>query len=85
MINSAKLRSTCFDPSRKKWTVKLDTPAGLRTVISKHFVQATGVGSQKPLVPKIADNNVYKGINIHSSEFRNGKDLMEKGVKVGST
>lgn len=85
VITSVKLQSTVFDPLEKRWTSQLETPAGIRTVVSKHFVQATGIGSQKPNVPQIADADSYKGIAIHSADFRNGGDLVSKGVKVRSS
>lgn len=82
MINSAKILSTRFDGASKQWTVNFSTPAGEHTVVSKHLVQATGIGSQKPHVPAIADEELFGGISIHSSGYKNGKELAEKGVKV---
>ncbi|UPK95115.1 hypothetical protein LCI18_006050 [Fusarium solani-melongenae] len=69
-----------------RWTVKFHTPAGLRTAISKHLVQATGIVSQKPYIPPVADEHLYKGINIHSAAYRSAKDLSEQGsvIIIGS-
>ncbi|KAM0438630.1 hypothetical protein ACHAPT_001383 [Fusarium lateritium] len=81
IITSAQIKSTIYDRSTQRWTVKFQTPAGLRTAIAKHLVQATGIASQKPYVPSIADENLYRGVNIHSTAYKSGKDLGEKGVK----
>lgn len=85
MVNSAKIVSTKYEQSTQQWTVKFETPAGLRTAVSKHLVQATGIGSQKPYMPPMADQDKYKGISIHSSQFKNGKELADKGAKASPT
>lgn len=82
VVNSAKIQSTVYDPSSKRWKVALQTPAGLRSVVSKHLVLATGVGSQKPNLPQIKNEGLYKGVSIHSTGYKNAKELKEKGVKV---
>lgn len=82
MINSARILSTSFDGATKQWTVKFSTAAGEHTVISKHLVQATGFGSQKPFVPAIANRELFGGLSIHSNEYKSGKELAERGVKV---
>jgi hypothetical protein len=82
MLNSTTIKWTSYDTLRKRWTVKLDTPSGEKNVTSRIFVQATGIGSSKPYVPEIPNKHLYKGINLHSNGFKNGKDLVEKGVKV---
>lgn len=81
-INSAKVVSTRYDGKTKQWTVTVQTPTGTRNITSKQLVQATGFGSQKPYQPQIADSHLYKGASIHSTQFKNGKELREKGIKV---
>ncbi|KAJ5779330.1 hypothetical protein N7457_007050 [Penicillium paradoxum] len=81
MITSAHIQSTEYDLPTKQWTVKFRTPAGQHIATSKHIVMATGIGSQKWNIPRIADDNLYKGINIHSVQYRNAEQLKEKGVK----
>ncbi|GAB1319243.1 Flavoprotein involved in K+ transport [Madurella fahalii] len=81
MINSAQIRSTTYDQSAKRWTVKFQTPSGQHTAVSKHLVQATGFGSQKIYIPPMADEGLYKGISIHSAHYKNATELKEKGVK----
>ncbi|KAM6512157.1 hypothetical protein FSOLCH5_009876 [Fusarium solani] len=81
VITSAQIKSTIYNQSTQRWTVKFQTRAGLRTAVSKHLVQATGIASQKPYIPSVADGHLYKGINIHSTAYRSAKDLSEKDVK----
>ncbi|UPK90971.1 hypothetical protein LCI18_001906 [Fusarium solani-melongenae] len=80
-ITSAKIQSTVYDQSAKRWTIKFLTPGGPQTAVSKHLVQATGVRSQKPYLPYIIDEGIYKGISMHSVAFRNGNELKNQGVK----
>lgn len=82
VITSAQIKSTIYNQSTQRWTIKFETPAGLRTAVSKQLVQATGIASQKPYVPPVADQHLYKGINIHSTAYRSAKDLSEQGAKV---
>jgi cation diffusion facilitator CzcD-associated flavoprotein CzcO len=82
IINSAKIQSTHYDPSTERWHIKFQTPAGQRSAVSKHLVLATGIGSQKPNIPDIADKDLYQGITIHSAQYQNAKVLAEKGAKV---
>ncbi|RSL47015.1 hypothetical protein CEP51_015836 [Fusarium floridanum] len=81
VITSAQIKSTIYNQSTQRWTVKFQTPAGMRTAVSKHLVQATGIASQKPYIPSVANERLYKGINIHSTAYRSAKNLGEQGVK----
>lgn len=82
MITSAKIKSTVYDRSSKRWTIKFQTPDGQRTAIAKHIVQATGISSQIPYIPTMPDSQLYKGLSIHSEFFKSGNELKAKGVKV---
>lgn len=82
MINSTKILSTKFDGMSKRWIVNFSTPAGEHTVVSKHLVQATGIGSQKPYVPAMQNEELFSGISIHSARYKNGKEMVKKGAKV---
>lgn len=81
-IHSVKVQSTEYDEVAKKWHVTFASPAGQRRATSKHLVMATGIGSQKPNMPQIAEPQLYKGINVHSAEYKNAKLLREQGAKV---
>ncbi|RSL74463.1 hypothetical protein CEP53_000278 [Fusarium sp. AF-6] len=81
-ITSAKIQSSVYNQSTRRWTIKFQTPSGQRVAVSKHLVQATGVRSQKSYWPLVPDECLYKGINLHSVEFKNGDELKKQGVKV---
>ncbi|KAI8723125.1 hypothetical protein NCS52_00167600 [Fusarium sp. LHS14.1] len=80
-ITSAKIKSTAYNQSTNRWTIRFQTPGGPHTAVSKHLVQATGVRSQKPYRPLVIDEGIYKGISIHSVAFKNGNELKNRGVK----
>lgn len=82
MINSAKIQSATYDQSANRWAVNFETPAGQRTALCKHLVQATGIGSQKEYLPPVADSHLYKGINVHSARYKNAREFKDRGVKV---
>ncbi|RAK95363.1 monooxygenase [Aspergillus ibericus CBS 121593] len=82
VIHSARIQWTEYDEVAKKWSITFQTPAGQRRATSKHLVMATGIGSQKPRIPQIADPHLYKGISIHSVEYKNAKLLREQGAKT---
>lgn len=81
VVNSAEITQTTQMPD-KRWRVEFRTPTGAYTVIAKHLVQATGIASQKPYSPPMADEEIYKGISIHSAQFKNGEQLKTQGVKT---
>ncbi len=83
VVHSAKVQWTEYDTLAQKWTITIQTPAGQRKAVSKHLVMATGFGSQKPYIPSIEDRGLYKGVSIHSAEYKNAEVLKEQGVKVG--
>lgn len=86
VILSAEVQHASYSPKAHKWTVKLKTTgkAGTRTrtVVSKHFLQTTGIGCSMPYIPPVEDAHLYKGLSLHSTEFRNARLLSEKGIKV---
>ncbi|KAI1357742.1 hypothetical protein F5Y08DRAFT_323485 [Xylaria arbuscula] len=79
---SVTVQSTIFDPSEKKWVVVLKSADGsTKTITCKHFIQATGFGCGKPYVPPIPGKELYGGVVIHSSQYRNAEVLAKRGVK----
>ncbi|KAI1661103.1 hypothetical protein F4813DRAFT_399170 [Daldinia decipiens] len=83
VIISTTISSSSFNTLEKKWTVKLKTIDGKpgKTITSKHFVQATGIGSQRPNLPTLENEHMFKGLNLHSVHFRNAQSLSEQGIK----
>ncbi|KAF2871931.1 hypothetical protein BDV95DRAFT_606500 [Massariosphaeria phaeospora] len=83
IILSAAVQSSFYRLSEKKWTVRFKSLGNseTRTIVSKHLVQATGLGSGKPYLPPMEDTHVYQGFSVHSAEYRNAKILAERGVE----
>lgn len=84
VILSSEIQSSFFGVPEKKWMINLSCPDDSRskTIVSKHLVQATGLGSGKPYLPPAEGGDLYKGLNIHSTQYRNGQAMVEQGVKV---
>jgi len=82
LITSAKIHSAVYDRSTRRWVVRFESPHGRQTAIAKHLVQATGFGSQKPHLPLLANEEVFRGISIHSMQYKNAALLKERGVKA---
>ncbi|KAK7538212.1 uncharacterized protein J3D65DRAFT_621335 [Phyllosticta citribraziliensis] len=81
VITSVKIESTHYHQEKKKWVVKFkigNNPA-VRTAVSKHLVQATGFGSQKPYQPTLANVESYQGVNIHSHHYKDPAWLKHHG------
>lgn len=86
IINSAKIINTEYNKTKEQWTVRFTTPQhGKRTAIAKHLVLATGVGSQKSNMPALPGRESYKGVVMHSNEFKNGQLLKKQGIKVSTS
>ena len=81
IITSAEIIKTTELPD-ERWIVNFQTPAGVYTVVARHLVQATGIGSQKPHLPIIKDEHLFSGINIHSKYYKSAKGLQNQGVST---
>ncbi|TVY75931.1 putative indole-3-pyruvate monooxygenase [Lachnellula suecica] len=81
VMNSAKVLSTKYNRTDKLWTVKFHTPAGDSVAVAKQLVQATGIGSQKPFVPPMDDEKLYRGVSLHSTQYKSASELKAQGVK----
>ncbi|OGM45374.1 hypothetical protein ABOM_005627 [Aspergillus bombycis] len=81
MINSAEIQSTQYDPSVGNWEIIFQTPTGLYRTVSKQLLLSTGIGSQIPHIPAIGDQNLYQGISLHSAQYKNARELKEKGAR----
>ncbi|KAI1073739.1 FAD/NAD(P)-binding domain-containing protein [Whalleya microplaca] len=82
IITSVNVQSTIYDQVAKQWVVKFNTPNGDKKAVCKQLVCATGISSSKPYVPSITDEHLYKGVSLHSAQFKNAKLLVEQGAKT---
>ncbi|KAI1383771.1 FAD/NAD(P)-binding domain-containing protein [Hypoxylon trugodes] len=80
-INSMKIQTTTYDQVKKRWTIQFETPNGVVKAIGKQLVQSTGFSASKPYRPPMLDVQRYRGINIHSAEFKNAQLLKNHGAK----
>ncbi|KAI9010547.1 hypothetical protein DFJ74DRAFT_684858 [Hyaloraphidium curvatum] len=78
---STTVASTTWDEGSKRWVMQINTPVGPKTVRAKHLVQATGIGSREPYVPELENKGAYKRIELHSSGYKNAKEIAAKGAK----
>ncbi|KAH8809404.1 hypothetical protein F5884DRAFT_706884 [Xylogone sp. PMI_703] len=78
-VNSVEIIQTTQMPD-KRWSIRFQTPLGICTAVAKHLVQATGIGSQKPYLPPMADEKLYNGITMHSQQYRNANELKKQGA-----
>jgi cation diffusion facilitator CzcD-associated flavoprotein CzcO len=82
IVHSVTVKATSYDETQKEWTVRISTPEGDKTIVCKHLVQATGICSAKPNIPQISDPQLYKGISLHSTSYKNPKLLIDRGAKA---
>jgi thioredoxin reductase len=80
IINSVEITKTTLE-ANGRWRVEFQTSEGAYTVLAKHLVQATGISSQIPFTPSIPEQEVYNGIAMHSSQYKNAEMLRDQGVK----
>jgi cation diffusion facilitator CzcD-associated flavoprotein CzcO len=80
VIGSVEIIKTTLNEDGR-WRVEFRTPDGEYSVFAKHLVQATGIGSQIPYTPDIQEQKAYRGIAIHSSQYKNADKLKDQGVK----
>lgn len=83
-MHRTTVKATAYDNESELWTLQLLCGKVEKTVSCKHLVLATGVGFRGPYMPEISDVTLYRGINIHSDNYKNAKLLAEQGVKVSS-
>lgn len=84
ILNSSTVEASSFTQSKGTWRAKIATPYGVKSVVAKHLVQATGIACQNPYVPNISGKESYSGICIHSTGYKNPKQLIDEGAKVRS-
>jgi len=74
-----------WDASKRKWSLIADCGGAPKTLEASHIIFATGAGSQRPVKPNFADEQLYKGIQLHSVNYRDAFDWKGKhGIVVGT-
>ncbi|OQV09860.1 hypothetical protein CLAIMM_13940 [Cladophialophora immunda] len=82
---STELVASSWSPEKKIWTCKLDRGGEEVTLTTFHLVFASGSGGRLPVMPLLPNREQFKGIVLHSSEYRNSNEWKGlRGVVVGS-
>ncbi|KAJ7494498.1 FAD/NAD-P-binding domain-containing protein [Mycena galericulata] len=79
--NSRPLPQPTYDGATKRWTVVIDRACKHITLHPAHIVIAAGVQGA-PRIPVIRNKELFRGINLHSSEYDGGKSFAGQRVVV---
>jgi len=78
---STQAKRASYDDKSGTWTVVVERDGKQVTIQPTQLVLATGM-SAKPSVPKIPGQDLFKGIQQHSSEHRGPDEMVGKKVAV---
>ncbi|KAL1970059.1 hypothetical protein VTN77DRAFT_6464 [Rasamsonia byssochlamydoides] len=86
---STNLESGIWDESRKRWILQLGNRHadgdGLQSISCSHVVMAVGGGCQVPIMPVYPGQEKFKGIVLHSADYKNPFSWKGKhGVVIGT-
>lgn len=84
VLGSSAVEACSFRRATRTWTLRVRTPSGTKVVRARHLVQCTSVGGSKPYMPSLPGAEAYKGVSIHSAEYKNPGTLSAKGAKVSN-
>ncbi len=78
---ATEAKQASYDETTQTWTVDVERDGERVTLQPKHLVLATGM-SAKPNVPGFPGQDIFTGIQQHSSEHRGPDDMAGKQVAV---
>ncbi|TFK75723.1 FAD/NAD-binding domain-containing protein [Pluteus cervinus] len=79
---SSTVLNAIQDEISGKWRVKINRN-GVESILTvTHLVFATGLGDKYPNIPKIPDQEKFRGITLHSTQFKRASDYEGKKVLV---
>ncbi|KAF2796703.1 FAD/NAD(P)-binding domain-containing protein [Melanomma pulvis-pyrius CBS 109.77] len=82
---STSLQSGSFDEAADIWTLNLLRSGEAQTITCSSVVFAVGGGCQFPVTPTYENKHIFKGITLHSADYKSSKDWTGKhGVVVGT-
>lgn len=82
ILHQTTVAATQYNNENGRWMLKLLCENAERTLSCKHLVLATGAGYQEAYMPEIPGIEHYVGINIHSTDYKNARQLAKRGAKV---
>ena len=81
---NANCRSANFDSENLSWNITVDRSGEERQLYPRHLVFATGM-SGYPHIPEFEGQELFQGLQIHSSQYKTGSDFRGKRcVVIGS-
>ncbi|TDZ15099.1 putative indole-3-pyruvate monooxygenase YUCCA10 [Colletotrichum orbiculare MAFF 240422] len=81
ILHAAHVTSTKYDKEGGKWVATVAEENRERVITSRCVVLATGAGFSGANVPDIPGRELFKGISIHSTQFKNAEELVQTGAK----
>ncbi|KAM0272571.1 hypothetical protein ACHAQH_008657 [Verticillium albo-atrum] len=81
ILNNSTVTATVFDEKSKTWKLQLLVNGAATSASCKALILATGSGFSTPHVPEVVGREAFGGLSMHSSSFRSGKELVERGAK----
>ncbi|EGC41655.1 flavin-containing monooxygenase [Histoplasma capsulatum var. duboisii H88] len=82
---SSQLVSGSWDKYQKKWNLVLRRRDGETRILVRHLVLATGAGGQTPVVPTFPGRENFRGLVLHSADYKSASQWKGKSaVVVGS-
>ncbi|KAF4886350.1 putative indole-3-pyruvate monooxygenase YUCCA3 [Colletotrichum fructicola] len=83
ILHQSSIVATSYDAGKKLWSVRIaDGVRGCERVVTcRCLVVATGAGFSGVNVPDLPGRDKFRGAIIHSTEYGNGKQLVDAGAK----
>lgn len=78
---SSKVTGAEYDEVNKTWEARVESGGETFTMHPTHLVMATGAEAEVS-VPEIKGQDVFKGVQMHSSEYSRPDDYLDKKVVV---
>lgn len=80
-----RLLSGKWDESTKRWSLIIEREGEAQTIETAHLVLAIGAGSQTPITPNFANEEVFKGVKMHSVDYSEPSQWKGKhGIIIGT-
>lgn len=82
---STNLDSASWDGNGGKWELNVTSNGHQRRMTARHLVLALGAAGQTPKMPAYANRELFKGIAMHSKDYKSAWEWKgKKGVIIGT-
>lgn len=85
--SGAEMISASWDEETKWWTLRIQCAkaGGPKEIWCRYLIFAAGVGCHTPKMPSLENRNAFKGVVMHSNDYRDASAWSGKrGVIIGS-